>query len=169
MGSFAEYHSIESASRREEATARSGMSTADFQARVAERVSWREELFVLGPPPQVVDSAFSEHAYYHVEMFIALPGKQGELLEERRMENAYLAGIDRPQNLIFKRVAGAAWDSYTIGFYRNLTHFAASADVPDARKETSAKAAGFEGADRIGTFLRTLIHSHHDTLATAVR
>lgn len=84
------------------------------------------------------------------------------------MENFYLAAIDRPQNMIFVREAGAAWDLYSLGFYRDIKHFAASADVPEARREAAARAAGFEAADRIGTFLRTLIQSHHDTLATAV-
>ena len=122
-----------------------------------------------GPAHAVVDSAFAESAYYHVEMFIALPGKRQALLEERRMENAYLEAIDRPQNLIFTRVAGAAWDMYTLGFYRDIKHFAASADVPEERREAAARRAGFEGADRIGTYLRTLIDAHHDTLGTAIR
>jgi hypothetical protein len=169
MKSFVEHFSEEGIARRERAARESSMSEAEFQRAVAERVSWREELFVLGPLPEVVDSAFSNHGYYHVEMFIALPGKQAELLEERRMENAYLAGIDRPQTLIFERVAGAAWDSYTIAFYRDIKDFAGSADVSDERKEASARAAGFDGADRIGTHLRTLIDWHRDTLATAVR
>ncbi|NIR43504.1 MAG: hypothetical protein GWN99_09315, partial [Gemmatimonadetes bacterium] len=88
-------------------------------------VAWREEVYVLGPPPEVVAKAFAENSYYHVEMFVALPGQREALLEERRMENRYRATIGRPQNLIFKRVAGAAWDSYTIGFYRDIKHFAA--------------------------------------------
>ena len=33
----------------------------------------------------------------------------------------------------------------------------------------AARAAGFEGDDRIGPYLRSLIQSHHDTLATPVR
>ncbi len=168
MGSFADYFSAERVTRRESTAAESGMSEAEFQHAVAELVSWREDLFVLGPPLEEVQRAFAENAYYHVEMFIALPGKRDALLEERRMENAYLEGIDRPLNLIFTRVAGAAWDLYTIGFYTDVKHWAAVADVPYEDREASARDAGFEAADRIGTYMRTLIQLHHDTLATAV-
>jgi hypothetical protein len=168
MGSFTEYYSIERIARRQEAADASGTTEAEFVSAVDERTAWREEVYVLGPAPHVVAEAFRSNAYYHVEMFIALPGKREALIEERRMENAYLAGIDRPQNLIFRRVAGAAWDSYTIGFYKDIKHYAASADIPSDRKEASAKAAGFEGADYIGSFLRTLIDWHHDTLCVSV-
>jgi hypothetical protein len=169
MGSAEEYFSNSRVARRESAGQQSELSDAEFVEELSERVAWREDLYVLGPPLDIVRDAFENNSYYHVEMFIALPGMQAKLIEEREMENAYLQGIGRPQNLIFTRVAGAAWDSYTIGFYRDLKHYSASADIPDVDKEASAKAAGFEGADRIGTYLRTLIQSHHDTLATAVR
>ncbi|MGD8699114.1 MAG: hypothetical protein PVJ43_07485 [Gemmatimonadales bacterium] len=168
MGSFTEYYSAERTAQRASRAAQSGMSDAEFERTVNELVSWREDLFVSGPPLEEVRRAFAENAYYHVEMFIALPGKRDALLEERRMENAYLRGIDRPLNLIFTRVAGAAWDLYTIGFYADVKHWAAVADVPAERRDASARAAGFEGADRIGTYMRTLIQLHHDTLATAV-
>lgn len=169
MGSPEEYFSSSRVARRESAGQRSGTSDAEFLEKLNQRVAWREDLYVLGPSLEVVREAFEDNSYYHVEMFIALPGKRAKLIEEREMENAYLEAIGRPQNLIFTRVSGAAWDSYTIGFYRGIKHYAASADIPDAQKEAAAKAAGFEGADRIGTYLRTLIQSHHDTLATAVR
>lgn len=168
MGSFADYFSTERRAQRDEAWAASGISDTEFERTFNELVSWREDLYVLGPRLEQVQRSFADNAYYHVEMFIALPGKREALLEERRMENAYLAGIDRPLNLIFTRVAGAPWDLYTIGFYRDVKHWAAVADVPPERREASARAAGFEGADRIGTYMRTLIQLHHDTLATAV-
>lgn len=168
MGSFTDYYSAERTAKRASTAAESGVPEAEFEQTLSELVSWREDLFVLGPPLELVQHAFVENAYYHVEMFIALAGKRDALHEERRMENAYLEGIDRPLNLIFTRVAGAAWDLYTIGFYRDVKHWAAVADVPYERREASARAAGFEGADRIGTYMRTLIQLHHDTLATAV-
>lgn len=168
MGSFADYFSTERRAQRDDAGAASGMSETEFERTFNELVSWREDLYVLGPRLEQVQRSFADNAYYHVEMFIALPGKREALLEERRMENAYLAGIDRPLNLIFTRVAGAPWDLYTIGFYTDVKHWAAAADVPPERREASARAAGFEGADRIGTYMRTLIQLHHDTLATAV-
>jgi hypothetical protein len=77
--------------------------------------------------------------------------------------------LGRPQDLIFTRVAGAAWDVVTIGTYRDLKHYAESVDIPADRQDAAARAAGFESGDAIGPFLRTLISSHHDTLARAVR
>ena len=47
--------------------------------------------------------------------------------------------------------------------------FAERDDIPPDRSLAAARAAGFEGDDRIGPYLRSLIQSHHDTLATAVR
>ena len=57
-----------------------------------------------------------------------------------------------------------------VGFWpnRDLKHFAESADIPEEKEEEAARHAGFEAANRIGTYLRTLIHQHHDTLAVAV-
>ncbi len=139
-----------------------------IQPRMDSLVAWREDLWASGPGPEVVDAALADAGYFHVEMFVALPGKRAELLQQRKMENAYLRGIERPQNLIFVRAGGAAWDMFTLGAYRDLKHFAESADVPDQAQEREARAAGFEGASRIGTYLRELIAYHHDTLATAV-
>lgn len=168
MGSFADYYASDRIDRRERTEREAGVSAAGLQRGLEERVSWREEVFVWGPPLATLKRAFGGASFFHVEMFIALPGKRAELLREREMENTYLKAIERPQNLIFVREAGAAWDLYTIGCYRDLKHFAESADVPEERRNEAARAAGFEAADRIGTFLRTLIQSHHDTLATAV-
>jgi len=102
-------------------------------------------------------------------VFDALAGKQSELFREREMENAYLKALKRPENLIFVRDQGAAWDLFTIGTYRDLKHFAESAGILEADQEAAAKAAGFEAANRIGPYLRTLISSHHDTLAVSVK
>ena len=57
-------------------------------------------------------------------MFDAVPGKLDELVREREMENAYLAAVGRPRNLIFRREFGAAWDAFTIGAYRDWRHYA---------------------------------------------
>ena len=107
--------------------------------------------------------------FFHVEMFEALPGMKERLYRQREMENAYSKALDLPQNLIFVRDAGAPWDIFTVGAYRDLKHYAASADVPEAKAEESARAAGFDGAKAIGPYLRTLIALHHDTLAVAIR
>lgn len=169
MGSFSEYYSPEQVSRREQAASQSGTSEAEFQKRLGQYVSWREEVFVWGPAPEVTLAAVNGGGYYHVEMFQALPGKRAELVKQREMENAYLAHLGRPQNLIFTRAAGAAWDSFTLGTYRDLKHYAESADIPKERAEEAALAAGFEGADQIGFYLRTLIQRHNDTLGGRVR
>jgi hypothetical protein len=132
-------------------------------------VAWREELLVRGPDLDTVRDRIEGAGYYHVEMFVALPGKRNELLGQRRMENDFLRRIERPENLIFVRVGGASWDLFTLGVYRDLKHFAESADVPEEIQEQAAVAAGFDRADRIGTYLRELIAYHNDTLAVPVR
>jgi hypothetical protein len=132
-------------------------------------VSWREELLVRGPAAPEVHRMLEGAGFLHVEMFVALPGKRGELLAQRRMENDFLGGIHRPQNLIFTRAGGASWDLFTLGAYRDLQHFAESSDLSEEEQERVAVAAGFEGTNRIGTYLRSLIAYHHDTLAVMVR
>lgn len=152
-----------------------GKSFADYHGEteleetLRPKIAWREELLVWGPPPEVVAARFEEAGYFHVEIFLALAGKRRELLEQRQMENVYLTTIGRPENLIFSRAGGAAWDCYTIGFYRDIKHFAESADVPSELEEKAAVKAGFESASTIGTYLRELIAAHHDTLAVSIR
>jgi len=139
-----------------------------FRAQVEPHLAWREEVFVTGPPLGVVTAALSSGEFYHIEMHIALPGKQVELHHEREMENAFEHFLGRPEDLIFTRVAGAAWDIVTIGTFRDIKHYAESADIPAARQDSAARVAGYTSADAIGPYLRTLISTHHDTLARAV-
>lgn len=134
----------------------------------AEHVAWQEDEFVRGPDVWAM-AEFATAGLYHVEMFVALPDKRADLLREREMENAYLRALDRPTNAIFTRELGAAWDTFTIGAYRGYKHFAEREDIPPEKAAAAAKAAGFEADDRIGPYLRSLIQSHHDTLATPVR
>lgn len=169
MESWSAYYGSERIARRNRAAAQSRLPQADFARRFYELAAWHEEVFVEGPPLDTVRKQFEGAAFYHVEIFISLAGKQGELRKQREMENAYLAGMGRPTNLIFTHDQGAAWDLFTIGFYRDLKHYAESADVPPAKQDAAAKAAGFAGADAVGPYLRTLIASHHDTLAVAVK
>lgn len=169
MESFEDYYGPEARERRDRAYRSSGTSEEDFQRAAAEHISWQEELFVWGPPVEVVAGRFEGQGFYHIEIFQVLPGKREALLEQRRMENDYLGRIGRQQNLIFRRAGGAAWDSYTLGFYRDLKQYAESADIPAEVQEEAALAAGFEGADKIGSYMRTLILFHRDTLAVAIR
>jgi hypothetical protein len=133
-----------------------------------ELVAWQEDELVRGPDLGRLEGVAGA-GLYHVEMFVALAGRREELVREREMENTYLAALGRPRNAIFVREMGAAWDAFTIGAYRSWKHFAERDDIPPERSAAAARAAGFEGDDRIGPYLRSLIQSHHDTLATPVR
>jgi hypothetical protein len=164
MGSAAEYFSSDRIARR----ARWREKAAADLARAREATAWQEDVFVSGPPPAQLLERFAKASFFHIEMFVALPGRQVELEREREMENAYQRTLQRPSNAIFTREAGAAWDLFTVGGYRDLKHYAESADVPEAAAEAAAKGAGFDGAKAIGPYLRTLIREHHDTLAAAV-
>jgi hypothetical protein len=131
-------------------------------------IAWQEDELVRGPDLGRLEG-FAGAGLYHVEMFIALAGKRPDLVREREMENAYLSSLGRPRNAIFVRELGAAWDAFTVGPYRSWKHFAERDDIPPERSSAAARAAGFDGDDRIGPYLRSLIQSHHDTLATPVK
>lgn len=162
MKSYEDYY-------RAERMARRAAALRQIQTRLDELVAWQEDVLVYGPPVAELREAFSASGFFHVEMFDALAGKQSELFKEREMENGYLKTLKRPENFIFVRDQGAAWDLFTIGAYRDLKHFAESAGIPETEQDAAAKAAGFEAANRIGPYLRTLISSHHDTLAVSVK
>ena len=159
--SYSEYYSAERVAKRK--------LQQNAWARLDAAIAWQEDVFVYGPPLDELKTAFTSSTFFHVEMFHALASKQAELFKEREMENAYLRVLKRPENFIFVRDQGAAWDLFTIGAYRDLKHFAESAGIPEAEQEAAAKAAGFAAANRIGPYLRTLISSHHDTLAVAIK
>jgi hypothetical protein len=161
MSSYSEYYRPDRVEKRKKAEA---------GARpLSECIAWQEDVFVYGPPLEELKKAFTGAGFFHIEMFQSLAGKQAELYKQREMENAYLRILKEPDNLIFVRDRGAAWDLFTIGFYRDLKHYAESADVPQKQQEEAAKAAGFEDARHIGPYLRTLISIHHDTLAVAIK
>lgn len=162
MGSYSDYYQSERISRRSKAEA----TTAK---QMQEDIAWQEDLFVYGPPLADLRKAFAEGGFFHVEMFITLPGEFAELYKERQMENAYSRAIHAPENFIFVRDQGAPWDIFTIGVYRDLKHYAQSADVPANEQEAAAKAAGFQSPGDIGPYLRRFIREHHDTLAVAVK
>jgi hypothetical protein len=165
MGSWSEYYSADRVARRQKAREAARAEVG----RLADDTAWTEDVFVTGPPLETVREQLSAAGFFHVEMFEALPGKLSDLYRQREMENAYLKALALPQNLIFARDAGAAWDLFTIGAYRDLKHYAANSDAPEAKQEEAARAAGFDGVNRIGPYLRTLIALHHDTLATAIK
>jgi hypothetical protein len=131
-------------------------------------VAWQEDEFVRGPALDALPG-FLSAGLYHFEMFDAAPGRLDELVREREMENAYLAGVGRPRNLIFRREFGAAWDAVTIGAYRDWRHYAERDLVTPEQARAAAVAAGFASDQAIGPYMRSLILSHHDTLAGPIR
>jgi hypothetical protein len=162
MGSYSEYYQAERVAKRKQAE-------RGFAEKFKEDVAWQEDLFVYGPPLAELRAAFSHAAFFHLEIFQSLAGKQADLYQEREMENAYLRALKRPVNFIFTRDQGAAWDLFTLGLYRDIKHYAESADIAEKDQEAAAKAAGFASAKHIGPDLRALINKHHDTLAVAVK
>lgn len=131
-------------------------------------LAWQEDGFVRGPDVDQLPG-FREGGLFHGEMFHALGERRAELVKERVMENAYLRGVGRPANAIFVRELGASWDCFTLGSYRNWTHYAERDGVPKEKATAAAKAAGFASDDHVGPYLRSLILDHHDSLLTLVR
>ncbi|MEO9871109.1 hypothetical protein [Ekhidna sp.] len=130
-------------------------------------VSFQEEAIVNGPPANAFIDASEKYNLFHIEIFTALAGKQEELLEQRLAENQFYAGIEHRPNFIFTRVFGPSWDNFTIGFYENLHDFAGP-EVSFEKEDKAAKEAGFEGVNYVGSYLRSLLAEHHDTLAWKV-
>ena len=131
-------------------------------------VAFHETIYSEGPDYKTIAQLFDKNNFFHVEMFVALPGKQKELLKQRKMENVYLQEIGRGVNLIFTVNQGAHWDCFTLGGYRDIKHFAESADIPQKVEEKAAIKAGFKGVNDISPYLRSLITMHHDTLGGKV-
>ncbi|OGD13293.1 MAG: hypothetical protein A2V76_01430 [Candidatus Aminicenantes bacterium RBG_16_63_14] len=166
MGSYAEYYSKGRSARRDKAA---GPSQEEFVRKLNACASWREDIFVFGPPLETVKKAFEGTAYYHIEIFVSLPGKQEELFKEREMENVYAVETGRPYNMIFVRDQGAAWDLFTLGCYRDLRHWAGTGDLSREQREAAARKAGFGSPDEIGPYMRTLIDMHRDTMGVAIK
>jgi hypothetical protein len=164
LGSYADYYQPQRAARRKQAE-----QTLNLSGRLQEDIAWQEDLFVYGPPLPDLRKAFAAGAFFHVEMFVALPGKLADLFKEREMENTYARSLKEPENFIFVRDQGAAWDIFTIGVFRDLKHYAEGSELPAQDQEAAAKAAGFEAPSQIGPYLRRFIREHHDTLAVAVK
>ena len=169
MGSYTEYYSPKRLSQRRKASKAASSPENEFLHKLNACSAWREDIFVLGPPLEKVKKAFAGTAYYHIEIFIALPGRQKDLYKEREMENVYQVATGRPKNLIFTRDQGAAWDLYTLGCYRDLEHWAESAAIPKEKRDQAARRAGFGSPDEIGPYMRTLIDMHRDTMGVAIK
>ena len=131
-------------------------------------IAFEADHFAFGPPVNQVRTAYSDNDFFHIEMFHAAPGKAEALIEQRRMENAYLAATGQTPNMIFRRAAGSDVDAFTIGFHASFEAFAAPGRATDDDKEKAAREAGFKDRADISFYLRSLISSHHDTLAVKV-
>lgn len=164
-GSFEEYLAPDRMARRQQAT----MAMTMLRRWLDDAPAFREDLFALGPPVEELEKLFTENGLYHVEMFHSLPYKKAELLEQRRMENDYLARTGQRTNTIWTGLTGSDVDAFTIGFHADLSSFAAGSSMSDEEKDIEAKRAGFEGLDHIAPYLRSLISRHQDTLAVPVR
>ncbi|MFQ5534062.1 MAG: hypothetical protein ACE5EM_04475 [Sphingomonadales bacterium] len=130
---------------------------------------FREDLLAFGPPTDEVHKAFDANAFFHVEMFAAQPGKYAELYRQRQTENQYLEATGRKANMIWSGDLGSDFDLFTIGFYPSIVEFAKPSTASDEERDQAAKDAGYESSGAISTYLRELIVSHHDTLATKVK
>ena len=169
MGSYSEYYAKERLAQRRKAEAAAPLPAAEFKRQLDACSAWREDLFVLGPPLETVKKAFEGTAYYHVEICVALPGRQEELYKERVMENVYQTALGRPEYMIFVRDQGATWDLFTLAGFRDLMHWASSGEATREEREAAARKAGFSDPDAIGPYLRTLIQMHRDTMGVAIK
>lgn len=164
MQSWADYHSPKATEKRDHASS----EYAQLVAAGQELFAFYEDHFAYGPPWSALKDAYAKNGFFHIEMFLAAPGKADELLDQRRMENVYLKSTGQIPNMIFRRAAGSDVDVFTIGFHRSFEAFASPADATPEEKELRAKSAGFNGLADISFYLRSLISGHHDTLAVKV-
>ena len=164
MESWAKYHSRSQTKKR--AAAREKHSALLMAQNGL--IAFEEDHFAYGPPLEELVREYGENGFYHIEMFHAAAGKADALVEQRRMENAYLAATGQTTNMIFRRAAGSDVDVFTIGFHENMKAFAADAPATQAQKEQAAKDAGFKDRADLSFYLRSLISGHHDTLAVKV-
>ncbi len=167
MGSLREYADASRLERREAAWG--SPAGAALSGRLEAFTAYEEEWFARSVPVEELGRRFESSGLFHIEMFAGLPGKRGELMEQRRMENRYYRHLNRQENVLFVREAGPNWDAMTIGFYPSLQEYAAAGvRYTDAQQNDAALAAGFEGVGDISPYLRSLLSYHHDTLAVPV-
>jgi hypothetical protein len=106
---------------------------------------------------------------YHIEMFHALAGKKEALVDQRVRENRYLQVTGQTTNAVFVTSFGSDVDVFTVGFHKDMHAFSEGPSVSDAAAEKAARDAGFKNRADLGFYLRSLLISHHDTLAVPVR
>lgn len=168
-GSFTSYYSADRMAKRAAAADASGVSNAEFARTFYAMVAWHEDVYVEGPPVAELRAYLDGAPLVHFEMLQALPGKREALIDERRMESTFNLQRGRPRSLIFTHEQGAAWDVITLDAYRDWRHYAEQETIPKDVNDAAAKKAGFDNADAIGPYMRTLISTHHDTIGTLVK
>ena len=168
-GSFTAYYSAERVRQRSAAADKSGLSNPEFARKFYELVAWHEDVYVEGPPLAAFREYVKDLGLVHFEMFQALAGRRDALIEERRMESAFNIARGRPGALVFTHEQGAAWDVITLDGFRNWRHYAESETIPQDVTDAAAKKAGFQNADAISPYMRSLISLHHDTIGTPVK
>jgi hypothetical protein len=110
----------------------------------------------------------AEAGLFHIEMFHALAGKKAVLIDQRIRENQYLQQTGQTTNAVFVTRFGSDVDVFTVGFHQDMAALDAGPTVSNAKAEQIAKAAGFKNRADLGFYLRSLLISHHDTLAVPV-
>lgn len=139
----------------------------DHHAVIDQYVDYYDEFYAASTTSWADLKAFAAASnIFHIEMFSAAAGKKAALNTEREMENAYLVATGRKANAIFNTTFGSDIDNFTVGFYKDMTEFAYTPDLPEAAFEKAAVDAGFKDRADISFALRELIVSHHDTIAT---
>ncbi len=169
IGSLGDYFGPDRIACLDQAGRAAGLSESAFQDSVRSLVAFREVVFVAGPSVHILREQAADAGLYHIEMFVAVAGRYYDLVKQRQMENACYHAKQRDGNPIFVRLAGARWDVITVGFYDHRQQLAVDPDLPREVLEQGAIDAGLESRSTIGTYLRELIHHHHDTLAVPVR
>ena len=141
---------------------------ANHSNAINDIIAFNEDHFMHGPPLTVLTKEFLNNTFAHIEIFHAIAGKKAELIHQRIIENQYLEGVERKANQIFVTQTGGDADVMTIGFYPSLQIFAAPQTIAPKQRDKVAKQVGFKGLDDISYYLRSLISSHHDSLANIV-
>ena len=163
--SYADYYSASAIERRNTPEQKA------FKKKMDDLTVSEEVLFSYGEDLESVQAAYDANGVFHIEIFDALNGKKDELFQQRVMENVYAEAMGRDGNFIFLGDQGTDGDNFTIGYYPNIQAYA-GVGLPvmtQEQKREAAIAAGFENETTIGTYLRELLHGHHDTIAVKVK
>lgn len=137
--------------------------------RLIDAVKARMPVFEAAGEPRPVLMRHAQGDQWDILLLVPIGGVAALLGAERAMENDFLRRIGRAGNFVSTKITGAAWDSFTIGFYRDLQHYAAPSKVSAEEEDRATRAAGFDSRNHIGPYLRQFLNGHHDTVGSVVR